>query len=59
MTLVILRLRSDDFLDIDNVPGAKVFEDLLKRSGTGVVYNTFRDAALALQLLEDDNEWRL
>lgn len=38
-----------------NVKGAKSYHGL--REVNGVIYSTFRDAALALGLLEDDQEW--
>jgi hypothetical protein len=41
-----------------NVPGATSFDDLKKHPDTGAKCASFRDAALARQLMEDDNEWR-
>lgn len=37
------------------VPGPQSFEDL--RTVNGVQYNTFREACVALQLVEDDHHW--
>ena len=45
---------------LNHVRGATSFEDLrtVTRNGRTVTYNTFREAALALGLLTDDNCWQ-